>query len=80
MSNIPPSELSKEIQKYLQEYKEEIDEEYLIKLKKNNIKIGLATSSPKELYEPVLKNNKIYDVCKICGSMPRSSNTWRNLK
>lgn len=35
--------------------------EYLIKLKKNNIKIGLATSSPKELYEPVLKNNKIYD-------------------
>lgn len=35
--------------------------EYLIKLKENNIKIGLATSSPKELYEPVLKNNKIYD-------------------
>lgn len=35
--------------------------EYLIKLKENNIKIGLATSSPKELYELVLKNNKIYD-------------------
>lgn len=35
--------------------------EYLEKLKKNNIKIGLATVSPKELYEPVLKNNDIYD-------------------
>jgi len=35
--------------------------EYLIKLKENNIKIGLATSSPKKLYKPVLKNNKIYD-------------------
>ena len=35
--------------------------EYLVKLKKHDIKIGLATSSPKELYEPVLKNNKVYD-------------------
>lgn len=35
--------------------------EYLRKLKKNNIKIGLATMSSKDLYEPVLKNNKIYD-------------------
>ena len=35
--------------------------EYLEKLKKNNIKIGLATASPVELYEPVLKNNEIYD-------------------
>lgn len=35
--------------------------EYLQKLKTNNIKIGLATSSPRELYEVVLKNNKIYD-------------------
>ena len=33
--------------------------EYLVKLKKHDIKIGLATSSPKELYEPVLKNNKV---------------------
>ena len=35
--------------------------EYLQKLKFNNIRIGLATSSPRELYEVVLKNNKIYD-------------------
>ena len=35
--------------------------EYLVKLKENNIKIGLATSSPKEFYEPVLKNNRVYD-------------------
>ena len=35
--------------------------EYLDKLKANNIKIGLATSSPKELFEPVLKNNNVYD-------------------
>ena len=35
--------------------------EYLDKLKENNIKIGLATSSPKELFEPVLKNNNVYD-------------------
>lgn len=34
---------------------------YLKKLKEKNIKIGLATSSPKQLYEVVLKNNKIYD-------------------
>ena len=35
--------------------------EYLDKLKENNIKIGLATSSPKQLYELVLKNNEVYD-------------------
>lgn len=34
---------------------------YLEQLKSNNIKIALATASPKELYKPVLKNNKIYD-------------------
>lgn len=33
----------------------------LEKLKTNNIKIGLATASPCELYEPVLKNNGIYN-------------------
>ncbi|WP_297130624.1 HAD family hydrolase [Terrisporobacter sp.] len=36
--------------------------EYLHKLKHNNIKIGLATTSPKYLYEPVLKNNNIYEL------------------
>ena len=35
--------------------------EYLDKLKEKSIKIGLATSSPKEFYEPVLKNNRVYD-------------------
>ena len=30
-------------------------------LKKNNIKIALATASPKKLYEPVLRNNCIYN-------------------
>lgn len=34
--------------------------EYLNKLKSNNIKIGLATSLPRKLFEPVLKNNNIY--------------------
>lgn len=35
--------------------------EYLEYLKKNNIKIALATASPKILYEPVLRNNCIYN-------------------
>lgn len=35
--------------------------EYINYLKNNNIKIGLATASPVELYVPVLKNNKIFD-------------------
>lgn len=42
--------------------------EYLKKLKDNNIKIGLATSSPRILYEPVLKNNHIYDYFDIMVS------------
>lgn len=36
--------------------------QYIRLLKENNIKIGLATASPRELYEPVLKNNEIYDL------------------
>ncbi len=43
--------------------------EYLEKLKKNNIKIGLATSSPKYLYEPVLKNNHIYEYFDALNSL-----------
>lgn len=35
--------------------------EYLVYLKENNIKIGIATSCYKNLYEICLKNNKIYD-------------------
>lgn len=35
--------------------------EYLDYLKKNSIKIALATASPKILYEPVLRNNHIYN-------------------
>lgn len=35
--------------------------EYLTYLKKNGIKIALATASPKSLYEPVLRNNHIYN-------------------
>lgn len=35
--------------------------EYLEYLKKYGIKIALATASPKELYEPVLRNNFIYN-------------------
>lgn len=34
--------------------------EYLDYLKKNGVKIALATASPKTLYEPVLRNNHIY--------------------
>jgi len=36
--------------------------EYLQKLKVNGIKLGVATGLPKALYEPVLKNNGIYDL------------------
>ncbi|MCC3869093.1 HAD family hydrolase [Terrisporobacter mayombei] len=35
--------------------------EYLKKLKEDNIRIALSTSSPRILYEPVLKNNHIYE-------------------
>ena len=35
--------------------------DYLAYLKKNNIKIALATASPAELYIPVLKNNRVFD-------------------
>ncbi len=35
--------------------------DYLDYLKKNGIKIALATASPKILYEPVLRNNHIYN-------------------
>lgn len=35
--------------------------DYFKYLKSNNKKIVLCTSSPKDLYEPVLKNNGIYD-------------------
>lgn len=43
--------------------------EYLKKLKKSNIKIGLATSSPRILYEPVLKRNNIYEYFDILTSL-----------
>ena len=43
--------------------------EYLEKLKNNNIKIGLATSSPRILYEPVLKNNHIYEYFDVLTSL-----------
>lgn len=35
--------------------------EYIYKTKRNGIKIALATASPKILYEPVLRNNHIYN-------------------
>ena len=35
--------------------------EYLTELKRNGVKIALATASPKKLYEPVLRNNHIYN-------------------
>ncbi len=41
---------------------------YIKKLKDNNIKIGLATSLPKTLYEPVLKNNHIYEYFDVLAS------------
>ncbi|MCM1479583.1 MAG: HAD family phosphatase, partial [Muribaculaceae bacterium] len=34
--------------------------EYLTYLKGQGIKIALATASPRELYEPVLRNNHVY--------------------
>lgn len=34
---------------------------YLKHLKKNKVKIGLATASPKILFEAALKNNEVYD-------------------
>lgn len=43
--------------------------EYLNKLKFNNIKIGLATTSPKCLYEPVLKNNGVYELFDVLVSL-----------
>lgn len=36
--------------------------EYISALKKNGKKIALATASPKRLYEPVLRNNCIYNL------------------
>ena len=36
--------------------------DYLKKLKTRGIKLGVATGLPKVLYEPVLKNNGIYDL------------------
>lgn len=44
-------------------------EEYLKKLKENNIKIALSTSSPRILYEPVLKNNHIYEYFDVLTSL-----------
>jgi len=35
--------------------------EYIKMLKSKGIKIGLATASSKQLYEPALKNNSVYD-------------------
>jgi len=43
--------------------------EYLEKLKENNIRIGLSTSSPKTLYESVLKNNYIYEYFDVLVSL-----------
>ena len=43
--------------------------EYLAKLKENNIRIGLSTSSPKILYESVLKNNHIYEYFDVLVSL-----------
>ena len=43
--------------------------EYLEKLKENNIRIGLSTSSPKILYESVLKNNHIYEYFDVLVSL-----------
>lgn len=36
--------------------------EYISKLKQQNIKIALATTSPEEFYEPVLINNDLYEL------------------
>lgn len=42
--------------------------EYLVKLKDKGIKIGLATSCSKYLFEPVLKNNGIFEFFDILCS------------
>ena len=43
--------------------------EYLEKLKSHNISIALATSTSRALYEPVLKNNGVYDMFDaFCGA------------
>lgn len=43
--------------------------EYLKKLNDNNIKIALSTSSPRILYESVLKNNRIYEYFDVLVSL-----------
>ncbi len=43
--------------------------EYLIKLKNNDVKIALATASPKILYEAVLKNCGVYDLFDLTLSV-----------
>lgn len=43
--------------------------EYLKKLKDNNIRIALSTSSPRILYESVLKNNCIYEYFDVLVSL-----------
>jgi beta-phosphoglucomutase-like phosphatase (HAD superfamily) len=42
--------------------------EYLLFLKQNQIKLGTATSLPKVLYEPVLKNNGLYQLFDALSS------------
>lgn len=48
-------------------------EEFLKHLKGMNIKIALATASSKELYEAVLKNNKVYDFFDFFASTDQVS-------
>ena len=43
--------------------------EYLDKLKEDNIKIGLATSSPRKLFETILKNNNVYEYFDVFVSV-----------
>lgn len=43
--------------------------EYLDKLRENNISMGIATSLPKKLYEPVLIKNRIYDYFNVIISV-----------
>lgn len=42
--------------------------EFLVKLKEKGVKIALATAASKTLYEPVLKNNGIYDFFEFYAS------------
>jgi HAD superfamily hydrolase (TIGR01509 family) len=42
--------------------------EYLLFLKDRGIKLGTATALPKMLYEPVLRNNNVYDLFDACTS------------